>query len=49
VLSVIGRMKIQIVSDLYQEFGYNEISFEKAVLVIFAGDINLGIKGIQWI
>jgi Icc-related predicted phosphoesterase len=42
-------MKIQIVSDLHQEFGYNEISFEKADLVIFAGDINLGTTGIQWI
>lgn len=42
-------MKIQIISDLHQEFGITEISFEKADVVIFAGDTNLGIKGIQWI
>lgn len=42
-------MKIQIVSDLHQEFGFNEISFEKGDVVIFAGDINLGVKGIRWI
>lgn len=42
-------MKIQVISDLHQEFGITEISFEKADLVIFAGDTNLGITGIQWI
>ena len=42
-------MKIQIVSDLHHEFGSNEIKFDQADLVIFAGDVNLGIKGIQWI
>lgn len=42
-------MKIQVVSDLHQEFGYTEINFEKADVVTFAGDINIGIKGIQWI
>jgi predicted phosphodiesterase len=41
-------MKIQIVSDLHQEFGYNEISFEKADLIIFAGDTHIGTKGIEW-
>lgn len=42
-------MKIQVVSDLHQEFGISEINFAKADLVIFAGDTNLGTKGIQWI
>ena len=42
-------MKIQIVSDLHQEFGYSELSFDNADLVVFAGDVNLGIKGLHWI
>lgn len=42
-------MKIQIISDLHQEFGMSDLSFEGADLVILAGDINLGTKGIQWI
>lgn len=43
------EMKIQVASDLHHEFGRNEIKFDKADLVILAGDVNLGIKGIQWI
>jgi Icc-related predicted phosphoesterase len=42
-------MKIQVISDLHQEFGFMDISFENADLVILAGDINLGTKGIEWI
>ncbi|GAA4197383.1 hypothetical protein GCM10022289_04530 [Pedobacter jeongneungensis] len=42
-------MKIQIISDLHQEFGVSELSFRNADLVILAGDINLGTKGIEWI
>lgn len=42
-------MKIQIISDLHQEFGFVEINFDQADVVIFAGDTNLGIKGIEWI
>lgn len=42
-------MKIQVVSDLHQEFGSMDISFEQADVVIFAGDVNLGTKGVQWI
>lgn len=42
-------MKIQIISDLHQEFGISDLSFENADLVILAGDINLGTKGIEWI
>jgi Icc-related predicted phosphoesterase len=42
-------MKIQIISDLHQEFGYTDISFDNADVVVLAGDINLGTKGIEWI
>jgi predicted phosphodiesterase len=42
-------MKIQVISDLHQEFGCVDISFEGADLVILAGDINLHIKRIEWI
>lgn len=42
-------MKIQIISDLHQEFGITELDFRHADLVILAGDTNLGIKGIEWI
>nr|WP_276901001.1 metallophosphoesterase [Pedobacter kyonggii] len=42
-------MKIQVISDLHQEFGVSELTFKNADLVILAGDINLGTKGIEWI
>ena len=42
-------MKIQVISDLHHEFGYQNITFNDADLVILAGDINLGTKGIEWI
>ncbi len=42
-------MRIQIISDLHQEFGFMDISFEGADVIILAGDINLGTKGIEWI
>ncbi|WP_342332334.1 metallophosphoesterase [Pedobacter sp. FW305-3-2-15-E-R2A2] len=42
-------MKIQIISDLHQEFGISELNFENADLVILAGDTNLGTKGIEWV
>ncbi|PSK90361.1 metallophosphoesterase [Taibaiella chishuiensis] len=42
-------MKIQIISDLHQEFGITLLDFRNADLVIFAGDVNLGTKGIAWI
>lgn len=41
-------MKIQIISDLHQEFGSSELSFEKADVVVLAGDVNTGTKGIEW-
>jgi Icc-related predicted phosphoesterase len=42
-------MKIQVASDLHQEFGKTEISFQNVDVVILAGDVNLGTKGIEWI
>ncbi|MCS3870629.1 Icc-related predicted phosphoesterase [Chryseobacterium ginsenosidimutans] len=42
-------MKIQIISDLHQEFGLTDLSFDNADLVILAGDVNLRTKGIEWI
>ncbi len=42
-------MKIQIISDLHQEFGITQLSFEVADVVILAGDVNIGTKGIEWI
>ncbi|PTS92367.1 phosphoesterase [Pedobacter sp. HMWF019] len=41
-------MRIQIISDLHQEFGVSDFNFENADLVILAGDTNLGTKGIEW-
>ncbi|WP_336734704.1 hypothetical protein [Chryseobacterium sp. VD8] len=40
-------MKIQIISDLHQEFGMSELSFDHADVVVLAGDVNLGTKGIE--
>lgn len=42
-------MKIQVLSDLHQEFGFMNLSWEGADVVVLAGDINLGTKGIDWI
>lgn len=42
-------MKIQIISDLHQEFGLSDLSFDNADVVVLAGDINLGTKGVDWI
>lgn len=42
-------MKIQIISDLHQEFGISDLNSENADLIILAGDINLGTKGIDWV
>jgi len=42
-------MRIQVLSDLHQEFGFVEMSFSDVDVIVFAGDVNLGVKGIQWI
>ena len=41
-------MKVQVLSDLHQEFGMRDFSFSKADIVVFAGDVNVGLKGINW-
>ena len=41
-------MKIQILSDIHQEFGITELSFDQAEVLILAGDVNLGTKGVEW-
>lgn len=38
-----------MLSDLHQEFGFCEVSFAGAELVILAGDTNLGTKGVDWV
>lgn len=42
-------MKIQVISDLHQEFGYTDLGFAHADVVVFAGDVNVGVKGVEWI
>ncbi len=42
-------MKIQIISDLHQEFRCSELNFQNADIVVFAGDVNIGVKGIEWL
>lgn len=42
-------MKIQIISDLHNEFGVSDLNFEDIDLLIIAGDLDLGIKGILWL
>lgn len=44
-----SSMKIQIISDLHQEFGSTDLFFDHADVVVLAGDINLGTKGVEWI
>jgi hypothetical protein len=42
-------MKIQIISDLHQEFGYTDLSFDNADIVVLARRCKLRNKGIEWI
>ena len=42
-------MKIQIISDLHHEFGQIELSYTQADVVVFAGDVNVGTKGVEWL
>ncbi len=42
-------MQIQLFSDLHIEFEELSISCEKADVVVLAGDIEVGIKGVEWI
>lgn len=42
-------MKIQIISNLHREFGTSDLSFDHADVVVLAGDVHIGTKGIEWI
>jgi len=42
-------MSIQLFSDLHLEFWEFEIRCEQADVLVFAGDIHIGVKGIQWL
>ncbi len=42
-------MKIQIISDLHREFGFTDLFFDHSDVVVLAGDVNLGTKGIEWV
>lgn len=42
-------MKIQILSDLHLEFGSGLLNFTNADIVVLAGDVHVGTKGIEWI
>ena len=42
-------MKIQIISDLHNEFGTINHNFGNIDLLIVAGDLDLGTKGITWL
>lgn len=42
-------MKIKVLSDLHHEFGSIDLSFDGVDVVVLAGDVNLGTKGIEWI
>ncbi|MCF8357850.1 MAG: metallophosphoesterase [Prolixibacteraceae bacterium] len=42
-------MKLQIISDIHLEFGLRDFDFTGCDLLICAGDIHLGEKGLQWL
>ena len=42
-------MRMQIISDIHLEFGPREFDFTQPDLLILAGDIHIGQKGLEWI
>ena len=42
-------MKIQIISDVHLEFGSFELPNEKCDVLIAAGDIGVGLEGLEWL
>jgi len=42
-------MKIQLFSDLHIEFENFDAACDQADVVVFAGDIEIGVKGIRWL
>lgn len=41
-------MKIAVFSDLHNEFSVAEVSAGAADVVVLAGDIDIGVKGVEW-
>ena len=41
-------MRIYIMSDVHLEFGPFDISLNDADIIVLAGDIGLGLKGLEW-
>lgn len=41
-------MKIQVISDLHMEFGSELLHYTGADLIIMAGDVHIGTKGVEW-
>jgi predicted phosphodiesterase len=42
-------VKLQVLSDIHTEFGHCELENTDADVVVFAGDIGVGIDGLKWI
>lgn len=42
-------MKIQVISDIHLEFNPREFDFRGCDLLVLAGDIHIGTKGLEWI
>jgi len=42
-------MRVHILSDIHLELGEREFDFSKPDLLILAGDIHMGLKGLAWI
>ncbi len=42
-------MKLHILSDLHNEFGILQLQKVPCDVVILAGDIDIGIRGAEWI
>jgi predicted phosphodiesterase len=42
------KMRIRVLSDLHREFGTVDLPDVAADVVVFAGDIDRGIKGVVW-
>jgi Icc-related predicted phosphoesterase len=42
-------MNIQIISDIHNEKGFNEVMLKSADMLVIAGDLNETIKGVDWL
>lgn len=46
--AVIDLMRIRILSDLHREFGHMALPLAEADVVVLAGDIDRGVRGVAW-